>query len=99
MLQRWCRSEKPYPSWTSHSLIVEPTQCLSRHWVTDSVFGRDNLIMKTKTVEIFRCDTTFSQNLQKSAEKLGMDKSSLIRFAVIHTLRMIKSDQIKVVVS
>jgi hypothetical protein len=39
MLQRWCCPEKPYPSWTSHSLFVEPAQCLSRHWVTDSVFG------------------------------------------------------------
>jgi len=44
MLQHWCRSEKPYPSWTSHSLFVEPAQCLSRHWVTDSVLGRDNLV-------------------------------------------------------
>jgi hypothetical protein len=41
MLQRWCCPEKLHPSWTSHSLIVEPAQCLSRHWVTDSVFGRD----------------------------------------------------------
>jgi hypothetical protein len=57
------------------------------------------LIMKSNSVEIFRCNAVFSQNLRKMAEELGMDKSSLIRFALIHTLRLIKSDQIKVVVS